>query len=91
MDCRYIASLVDGRVVPYFPDGAIPGNFVQISDALLKKWNNGEFANGIDLAKAALLGNAAVGTERVEKPVEKLADDTTGDAKSKNKSSKEHL
>lgn len=92
MDCRYIVSLTDGRVVPFFPtEDAIPNNFVQISDALLKKWNNGEFSNGLDLAKAALMGNASVGTEAAKKSVEKLNDDKAKDAKGEAQPSKKHL
>lgn len=92
MNCRYIVSLTDGRVVPFFPaDDAIPSNFVQVPEALLKKWNNGEFASGLDLAKVALMGNASVGTERVEKSVEKIADDKAEDAKGEDKPSKKHL
>lgn len=73
MDCRYIVSLTDGRVVPFFPqEDAIPSNYVQVPPALLKKWNNGEYKDGVALAKECLMANSNVGAEKVAKSVENI-------------------
>ncbi len=58
-----IASVEDGRVVPWFLSaGEIPVKFVQIPEELLARYSAGEFQDGKELARAALALNAAVGT-----------------------------
>lgn len=59
---KTIASLIDGRVVPWFSEeDPVPEKFVVIPDALLAKYKSGEIADGKALAKAALAANAEVG------------------------------
>ena len=59
---KTIASLVDGRVVPWFADGdPIPEKFVAVPDALLAKYKAGEITDGRALARASLAANAEVG------------------------------
>lgn len=60
---KTIASLVDGRVVPWFADGdPIPEKFVAVPDALYAKYKAGEITDGRALARASLAANAEVGT-----------------------------
>lgn len=58
-----IASIDDGRVVPWYLTAAeIPIKYVEIPDALLEKYRSGEIADGRELARQALALNAPVGT-----------------------------
>lgn len=60
---KTIASLVDGRVVPWYSDeDPVPEKFVVIPDALYAKYKSGEIADGKALARAAIAENAEVGT-----------------------------
>lgn len=60
---KTIASLVDGRVVPWFAEGdPLPEKFVMIPDALYAKYCAGEITDGKALARAAIAENAEVGT-----------------------------
>lgn len=60
---KMIASLTDGRVVPWFPkEDPVPQGFVVVPPSLLAKFSAGEIADGVTLAKAALAADAEVGT-----------------------------
>lgn len=60
---KTIASLVDGRVVPWFLESdPIPEKYVVVPDALLAKYISGQIADGKSLARAALAADAEVGT-----------------------------
>ena len=63
---KIIASLVDGRVIPWFAEAdPVPQQFVVVPDALLAKYESGEITDGRALAKLALAGDGAeVGTAR---------------------------
>ena len=57
-----IASLVDGRVVPWFLErNAIPAKYVVVPESLLKKWRSGKIADGKELARVALAQDSTVG------------------------------
>ena len=58
---KTIASIADGRVVPWFSEDPVPAGFVVVPPALLEKFTAGQIADGIALAKAALSGEAGVG------------------------------
>lgn len=63
MAVKTIASLVDGRVVPWFSEGdPLPARFVVVPEKLLAKFRSGEIKDGIALAKAALADNGELGT-----------------------------
>ena len=69
---RRIASLVDGRICPWYSsEDPIPEKFVVIPDDLWAKHQSGEIADGKTLAKMALMkDNSEVGTasQNVAKP-----------------------
>lgn len=69
---RRIASLVDGRICPWYSsEDPIPEKFVVIPDDLWAKHESGEIADGKTLAKMALMkDNSEVGTasQNVAKP-----------------------
>ena len=68
---KMIASLTDGRVVPWFSEeDPIPQGFVEVSPSLLAKFLAGEIADGVALAKAALAADAEVGTAPANTSVE---------------------
>ena len=50
---KTIASISDGRVVPWYSEEPVPTGFVEVPDALLAK-----FADGVALAKLSLAGEA---------------------------------
>ena len=57
-----IASLTDGRVVPWFPkEDPVPQGYVVVPPSFLAKFAAGEIADGVALAKAALAADAEVG------------------------------
>lgn len=55
---KMIASLTDGRVVPWFSEDPVPAGYVVVPPALLVKFTDGKIADGVALAKAALAGDA---------------------------------
>lgn len=60
---KTIASLIDGRVGPWYSDeDSIPEGFVVVPEALLEKYRTGEIADGKVLARTALAQDAEVGT-----------------------------
>lgn len=61
---KTIASLIDGRVCPWYLEGdPIPEKFVLIPDDLLAKYASGEVADGKTLARMALMRDGSeVGT-----------------------------
>ena len=60
---KTLASLTDGRVVPWFSEeDPAPAGFVFVPDALLAKYRSGEIADGVTLARLSLADNAEVGT-----------------------------
>lgn len=93
MNCRIIVSLVDGRVVPYFADDAIPSNYVLVPESLLKKWEDGKYKDGVSLAKECLMANSSVGTEKDKKSIEKVDTESNAEQKGasgRSKSGHEH-
>ena len=80
---KTIASLVDGRICPWYSDeDPVPEKFVVIPDALFAKYKSGEIADGKALARAALTANAEVGTAHqnvvVPPPPKKIGDADPG-------------
>ena len=57
---KVIASIADGRVVPWFSEeDPVPDGFVVVPPDLHVKFTAGEIADGVSLAKAALAGEPA--------------------------------
>ena len=61
---KTIASLTDGRVVPWFSEDPVPAGFVVVPPELLAKFTDGKIADGIALAKAALAGDTGAGEKK---------------------------
>ena len=60
---KMIASIADGRVVPWFSEeDPVPQGYVVVPTNLHAKFAAGEIADGKALAKAALAADAEVGT-----------------------------
>lgn len=78
-----VASQKDGRVVPWFSEGNIPKNFVEIPISLYDKYRAGEIKDGFELAKKALAVKAGYGAEAQEKPAIKIPVSTKKEAASK--------
>lgn len=55
---KTIASISDGRVVPWYSEEPVPTGFVEVPDALLAKFADGKIADGVALAKLSLAGEA---------------------------------
>ena len=64
MTAKHIASLVDGRICPWYSaEDPIPEKFVVIPDKLWEKYLSGKIADGKTLAKTALMQDGSeVGT-----------------------------
>lgn len=63
---KHIASITDGRVVPWFSDeDPVPTGFVVVPDELFAKYQSGKIADGKALARAAIAANAEVGTAKL--------------------------
>lgn len=59
---KTLASLTDGRVVPWFSEeGPAPAGFVFVPDALLAKYKSGEITDGMTLARLSLADGSEVG------------------------------
>ena len=56
---KTIASISDGRVVPWYSDDPVPAGFVEVPDSLLSKFAAGKIADGVALAKLSLAGEAS--------------------------------
>lgn len=55
---KTIASISDGRVVPWYSDEPVPAGYVEVPDKLLAKFASGKIADGVALAKLSLAGEA---------------------------------
>ena len=51
---KFIASIADGREVPWFSEDPVPQGYVVVPPELHAKFVTGEIADGIALAKDAL-------------------------------------
>lgn len=61
---KIIASLSDGRVVPWYSkEDPIPNGFVEVPPELHAKFLAGKIADGVSLAKAALAGEVKADTK----------------------------
>ena len=58
---KTIASISDGRVVPWFSEDPVPTGFVEVPPELHAKFLAGKIADGVALAKAALAGEVKAG------------------------------
>ena len=67
---KFIASIADGREVPWFSEDPVPQGYVVVPPELHAKFVTGEIADGIALAKAALVADAEVGTAPANASVE---------------------
>ena len=68
---KVLASIADGRVVPWFSEeDPPPAGFVVVPPELHGKFAAGEIADGMALARAALAANAEVGVAKPNTSVE---------------------
>lgn len=78
-DVKRIASLVDGRICPWYcVEDPVPEKFVVIPDALWARYQSGEITDGKALAKTALMQDGSeVGTtpQNIAPPPKKRADE----------------
>lgn len=72
MAAKILASLIDGRVVPWFSEeDPIPAKFVVIPDGLYERFKAGEITDGKELARQALADDAEIGTAKMNVAVPK--------------------
>ena len=68
-----IASMKDGRVVPWFLEGNPPEGFVEAPNDLFEKYRSGEIKDGFELAQKSLAYKAGYKADQVqEKPAIKI-------------------